>query len=667
MGELESAHCFKDADSRLEAMLETVGNLTNDILDSLGDMLRHQPTSAAKKKLYKKRKTLGMGSYGVVKEAIHIPSNESYAIKIIEKKLMKKSSSQAMLKRELTITQGIRHKNVVRLVDWFETRNKVYLVFELASGGELFDRIVKRGKFTEKDAADIVYTLLSAVAYLHDHNIVHRDLKPENLLYKSASDDSELMIADFGVANIIDEEHGQLNTFCGSPGYAAPEIITRSGHGKAVDVWSVGVIAYILLCGYHPFKAADIVTTLNNVTGGKLVFHTDYWCTISKKAKDFISATLNLDPSLRPTAHQCLFHPWLLSYSPLAQRNARTLFGLINSQKDAVPYAASPSNALTQEVHPQGDVERAHSISSASSSPKWGSLTQQSAMDSSPPVKPKSGDTCSAPTTVSELPKGVEPSQKEIIAALAEAVVVDNDSCSSGEQSLPNLLDTGRTRHAKPEDRPQTPVSPNSSNSRCSLDGSAASSHSSASHDQGKRTSVVVLRPHVYDLKAALNSSFKSSKILPTSPLALNTVVNLDQSLNASIRSNGSIEDNSSAHASTTDTPLIKFEVSATAQSAGNDSTAIMEPPTCTNNNNAVQPERSSDADELAGFRVESAIARKLNHLRNSSNSGSKDSLTVDSCSNSYMGRVARPLSIASVASNDSEVSWGSSDKICPK
>lgn len=210
----------------------------------------------------------------------------------------------------MAVLKELHHPNIVKLLDWFESRDKFYLVFELATGGELFDRICELGKFTEKDARDLMKTVLEAVAYLHDHHIVHRDLKPENLLYRTRDEHSPIVIADFGIAKHIDQNE-VLTTMAGSFGYAAPEILNRAGHAYPADLWSLGVITYCLLCGYTPFRAENKAELIEETTKARVEFHERYWKGVSKEARSFISALLQADPSKRPTAKEALKLPWM--------------------------------------------------------------------------------------------------------------------------------------------------------------------------------------------------------------------------------------------------------------------------------------------------------------------------------------------------------------------
>ncbi|KAJ3347626.1 hypothetical protein HDU83_001938 [Entophlyctis luteolus] len=259
---------------------------------------------------YKTGKTLGQGSYATVKEAVKIGTGEHFAVKVISKKLM--AGREHLILNEIEILKKVSKGNhhIVTLHD-------LYLVMDLCTGGELFDRIVERGSFFEEDAAEIIRTVLEAVAYLHSQNIVHRDIKPENLLFK-AKDSNELVIADFGLSKISDGEAlNNLKTLCGTPGYMAPEVILKSGHGKSVDMWSIGVMTYFLLCGYTPFDGQGSSEDMERILTANYAFEPiEYWTDISEKAQDFVRRTIIVDPARRMTAMEALRHPWILEYAP---------------------------------------------------------------------------------------------------------------------------------------------------------------------------------------------------------------------------------------------------------------------------------------------------------------------------------------------------------------
>ncbi|KAG6288709.1 hypothetical protein E4U46_003089 [Claviceps purpurea] len=279
----------------------------NRTLAGMLNRLHGQPESYEKKAKYRFGKTLGAGTYGVVREADG-PTGK-VAVKIILKKNVK--GNEKMVYDELDMLQRLKHPHIVRFVDWFESRDKFYIVTELATGGELFDRICEQGKFTEKDASQTIKQIMSAVDYLHDNDVVHRDLKPENLLYVTREPDSNLILADFGIAKALDSKEETLKTMAGSFGYAAPEVMEQKGHGKPVDMWSMGVITYTLLCGYPPFRSENLRDLLRECTIAPVPFHERYWKDVSQDAKDFILGLIVPDPEKRSTSKEALNHIWL--------------------------------------------------------------------------------------------------------------------------------------------------------------------------------------------------------------------------------------------------------------------------------------------------------------------------------------------------------------------
>lgn len=269
--------------------------------------LHGQPESYDKKSKYRFGRTLGAGTYGVVREA-DSPGGK-VAVKIILKRNVK--GNEQMVYDELEMLQKLKHPHIVKFVDWFESRDKFYIVTQLATGGELFDRICEQGKFTEKDAAETIKQILFAVDFLHRNQIVHRDLKPENLLYLTKDPDSDLVLADFGIAKMLDGKGESLKTMAGSFGYAAPEVMRKEGHGKPVDMWSMGVITYTLLCGYSPFRSETLQDLIRECSDAQVVFHERYWKDVSEQAKEFILTLINPDPEARATSEQALNHLWL--------------------------------------------------------------------------------------------------------------------------------------------------------------------------------------------------------------------------------------------------------------------------------------------------------------------------------------------------------------------
>ncbi|KAJ3140465.1 Calcium/calmodulin-dependent protein kinase type 1D [Physocladia obscura] len=259
--------------------------------------------------VYTASKTLGQGSFATVFLAERNSDKAQYAVKVIDKHNKKILASE--LRSEISILQKVHHEHLITLEDYFETDNKVYLVTQLATGGELFDLIEQRGFFSEKDAAEIISQLLSAIESLHSLGIVHRDLKPENILLKDKSSKTHILVTDFGLSKMATNDH-ILHTTCGSPIYVSPEVLLKTpGHGRPVDLWAVGVISYILLVGYTPFWGESQADLFQAIKECDYEFDEEHWSHISDLAKDFISKLLDPNPDTRLTATEALKHRWL--------------------------------------------------------------------------------------------------------------------------------------------------------------------------------------------------------------------------------------------------------------------------------------------------------------------------------------------------------------------
>ncbi|CAG9759388.1 unnamed protein product [Ceutorhynchus assimilis] len=257
---------------------------------------------------YIMKDVLGTGAFSTVRIAESKERRgEMYAVKIIDKKALK--GKEDSLENEIKVLRRLKHHNIVQLLETFEDKSRFFLVMELVTGGELFDRIVEKGSYTEKDASDLIRQVLEAVDYMHEQGVVHRDLKPENLLYYSPDENSKIMISDFGLSKM--EDSGIMATACGTPGYVAPEVLAQKPYGKAVDVWSIGVISYILLCGYPPFYDENDANLFAQILKGEYEFHSPYWDDISESAKGFISNLMTVNVEKRFTCKQALAHPWI--------------------------------------------------------------------------------------------------------------------------------------------------------------------------------------------------------------------------------------------------------------------------------------------------------------------------------------------------------------------
>ncbi|XP_042324669.1 serine/threonine-protein kinase DCLK2 isoform X4 [Sceloporus undulatus] len=258
---------------------------------------------------YKVGKVIGDGNFAVVKECIERSTGKEFALKIIDKG--KCCGKEHLIENEVSILRRVKHPNIIMLIEEMDTATELCLVMELVKGGDLFDAITSSTKYTERDGSAMVYNLASALKYLHGLSIVHRDIKPENLLVCEYPDGTKsLKLGDFGLATVVE---GPLYTVCGTPTYVAPEIIAETGYGLKVDIWAAGVITYILLCGFPPFRSENNVQEdlFDQILVGKLEFPSPYWDNITDSAKELISLMLQVNVEARYTAAQILNHPWV--------------------------------------------------------------------------------------------------------------------------------------------------------------------------------------------------------------------------------------------------------------------------------------------------------------------------------------------------------------------
>ncbi|KAF7218822.1 serine/threonine-protein kinase DCLK1b isoform X3 [Nothobranchius furzeri] len=258
---------------------------------------------------YKIGRVLGDGNFAVVRECVERSTGREYALKVINKEKCK--GKEHMIQSEVSILRRVKHPNIVLLIEEMDTRSELYLVMELVKGGDLFDAITSSNKYTERDASCMLFNLASAIKYLHSLNIVHRDIKPENLLVYEHQDGSKsLKLGDFGLATVV---NGPLYAVCGTPTYVAPEIIAETGYGLKVDIWAAGIITYILLCGFPPFRSSgeDQEALFEQILKGELDFPAPFWDNISASAKALISGMLQVVVEQRYTAVHVIDHPWV--------------------------------------------------------------------------------------------------------------------------------------------------------------------------------------------------------------------------------------------------------------------------------------------------------------------------------------------------------------------
>ncbi|CAN8286922.1 unnamed protein product [Cochlearia groenlandica] len=269
-----------------------------------------EPTGREIKLKYKLGRELGRGEFGVTYLCTNIETGEVFACKSILKKKLKTKVDIDDVKREVDIMKLMpNHPNIVTLKETYEDDKSVYLVMELCEGGELFDRIVARGHYTERAAAAVVKTIMEVVQMCHKHGVMHRDLKPENFLFANKTETASLKAIDFGLS-VFFKPGERFNEIVGSPYYMAPDVLKQS-YGPEIDIWSAGVILYILLCGVPPFWAETEHGVAKAILRSVINFRRDPWPKVSLNAKDLVKKMLHPDPKLRLTAQQVLDHPWI--------------------------------------------------------------------------------------------------------------------------------------------------------------------------------------------------------------------------------------------------------------------------------------------------------------------------------------------------------------------
>ncbi|NXF36572.1 KC2D2 kinase, partial [Nyctibius bracteatus] len=260
---------------------------------------------------------LGKGAFSVVRRCMKITTGQEYAAKIINTKKLSARDHQK-LEREARICRLLKHPNIVRLHDSISEEGFHYLVFDLVTGGELFEDIVAREYYSEADASHCIQQILESVNHCHLNGIVHRDLKPENLLLASKSKGAAVKLADFGLAIEVQGEQQAWFGFAGTPGYLSPEVLRKDPYGKPVDMWACGVILYILLVGYPPFWDEDQHRLYQQIKAGAYDFPSPEWDTVTPEAKDLINKMLTINPAKRITASEALKHPWICQRSTVA-------------------------------------------------------------------------------------------------------------------------------------------------------------------------------------------------------------------------------------------------------------------------------------------------------------------------------------------------------------
>ncbi|XP_077099752.1 calcium/calmodulin-dependent protein kinase type II subunit beta isoform X17 [Siphateles boraxobius] len=333
---------------------------------------------------YQLYEELGKGAFSVVRRCVKLCTGQEHAAKIINTKKLSARDHQK-LEREARICRLLKHPNIVRLHDSISEEGFHYLLFDLVTGGELFEDIVAREYYSEADASHCIHQILESVSHIHHHDIVHRDLKPENLLLASKCKNAAVKLADFGLAIEVQGDQQAWFGFAGTPGYLSPEVLRKEAYGKPVDIWACGVILYILLVGYPPFWDEDQHKLYQQIKAGAYDFPSPEWDTVTPEAKNLINQMLTINPVKRITAQEALKHPWVCQRSTVASmmhrqetveclkkfnarrklkgailttmlvsRNFSAAKSLLNKKADVKPQSNSAKNSIV--TSPKGNV-----------------------------------------------------------------------------------------------------------------------------------------------------------------------------------------------------------------------------------------------------------------------------------------------------------------------
>uniref|UniRef100_A0A7N8XZJ6 calcium/calmodulin-dependent protein kinase n=1 Tax=Mastacembelus armatus TaxID=205130 RepID=A0A7N8XZJ6_9TELE len=309
---------------------------------------------------YQLYEELGKGAFSVVRRCVKLCTGQEYAAKIINTKKLSARDHQK-LEREARICRLLKHPNIVRLHDSISEEGFHYLLFDLVTGGELFEDIVAREYYSEADASHCIQQILEAVLHCHQMGVVHRDLKPENLLLASKCKNAAVKLADFGLAIEVQGEQQAWFGFAGTPGYLSPEVLRKEAYGKPVDIWACGVILYILLVGYPPFWDEDQHKLYQQIKAGAYDFPSPEWDTVTPEAKNLINQMLTINPAKRITAQEALKHPWVCQRSTVASMMHRQetveCLKKFNARRKLKPQTNSTRNSTV--TSPKGNVPSA--------------------------------------------------------------------------------------------------------------------------------------------------------------------------------------------------------------------------------------------------------------------------------------------------------------------
>ncbi|XP_036792262.1 calcium/calmodulin-dependent protein kinase type II subunit beta-like isoform X13 [Oncorhynchus tshawytscha] len=363
---------------------------------------------------------LGKGAFSVVRRCVKLCSGQEYAAKIINTKKLSARDHQK-LEREARICRLLKHSNIVRLHDSISEEGFHYLLFDLVTGGELFEDIVAREYYSEADASHCIQQIVEAVLHCHQMGVVHRDLKPENLLLASKCKNAAVKLADFGLAIEVQGDQQAWFGFAGTPGYLSPEVLRKEAYGKPVDIWACGVILYILLVGYPPFWDEDQHKLYQQIKAGAYDFPSPEWDTVTPEAKNLINQMLTINPAKRITAQEALKHPWVCQRSTVAsmmhrQETVECLkkFNARRKLKGAVLTAMLVSRNFSvgaRSATAPISVSAAAAAAAAAAAGTTGGLVEQakSLLNKKADVKPQTPQTNSTKNSIVTSPKGNVP------------------------------------------------------------------------------------------------------------------------------------------------------------------------------------------------------------------------------------------------------------------
>uniref|UniRef100_A0A8C9W363 calcium/calmodulin-dependent protein kinase n=1 Tax=Scleropages formosus TaxID=113540 RepID=A0A8C9W363_SCLFO len=396
---------------------------------------------------YQLYEELGKGAFSVVRRCVKKSTGQEYAAKIINTKKLSARDHQK-LEREARICRLLKHPNIVRLHDSIAEEGFHYLVFDLVTGGELFEDIVAREYYSEADASQCINQILESVNHIHQHDIVHRDLKPENLLLASKLKGAAVKLADFGLAIEVQGDQQAWFGFAGTPGYLSPEVLRKDPYGKPVDIWACGVILYILLVGYPPFWDEDQHKLYQQIKAGAYDFPSPEWDTVTPEAKNLINQMLTINPAKRITAEQALKHPWVCQRSTVASMmhrqetveclrkfNARRKLkgAILTTMLVSRNFSACKSllNKKSDGVKPQTNNSKNTVVSSTS--------TKDSSISSSAPMEPQTTVVHNPADGIKGSTESSNTTEEEDMKAAAPASGTSSDSavvsqCSASEE-----------------------------------------------------------------------------------------------------------------------------------------------------------------------------------------------------------------------------------------